>query len=100
MYTRDAWLASLTFGGYCPGVPLYSLGSRNASEAWGSLESWEPGDTMHTRVPLVPFLPQLPIDAGKTLGSWQSWKTPDELATLAVSGFTFPSFLSSSPRET
>lgn len=43
---------------------------------------------MHTWVPLVPFLPQLPIDTGKTLGSWQSWKTPDELATLAVSSFT------------
>lgn len=43
---------------------------------------------MHAWFPLFPFLSQLPIDTRKTLGSWQSWKTPDELVTLAVSSFT------------
>lgn len=52
------------------------------------LESWEPRDTVHAWFPLVSFLSQLPIDTRKTLGSWQSWKTPDELVTLAVSSFT------------
>lgn len=100
MDTRDTWLSSLTFGGYCSGVSLDSLGSRKSSEAWGSLESWEPRDAVHSWFPLVPFLSQLPIDTRKTLGSWQSWKTPDELVTLAVSSFTFPAFLPSSSWET
>lgn len=55
---------------------------------------------MQPLVSLVSFLSQLPIDPRKALGPWQSWKTPDDLATLAVSSFTFPSLLSSRPGET
>lgn len=100
MYTRDTWLSSLTFGGDCSRVSLYSFGSRSSSNARGPLESWEPRDTVQAWVSLVAFLSELPIDTGKTFGSWQSWKTPDDLATLAVSSFTFPSFLPSCSWET
>lgn len=100
MYARDTWLSSLTFGGDGSRVSLYSFGSRSSSDARGSLESWEPRDTMQAWVSLVAFLSELPIDTRKTFGSWQSWKTRHDLATLAVSSLTFPSFLPSSSWET
>lgn len=53
-------------------------------------------------VSLAPFLPWLPIDARKALGSWQPREPRDELITLSaltVPRVTFPSFLSTSPRE-
>lgn len=100
MYTRDTWLSTLTFGSDCSRVSLYAFGSRSSCDARGSLESWEPRDPMQTWVSLVAFLSELPIDPRKTLGSRQSRKTPEDLATLAVSSFTFPSFLPSSSWET
>lgn len=47
------------------------------------LEPWEPGDAMLARVSLAPFLPRLPIDAWKALGSWQARKNPGQLITCA-----------------
>lgn len=100
MHTRDTWLSSLTFGSDCSRVSLYSFGSRSSSDARGSLESREPRDPVQAWVSLVAFLSKLPIDARKTFGSGRSRETRDDLATLAVSSFTFPSFLPSTSWET
>lgn len=54
-------------------------------------------------VSLAPFLPRLPVDAWKALGSWWPREAPDELVAfcaLTVPSVTFPAFLSASPRET
>lgn len=100
MHTRDPWLSSLTFGSDGSRVSLHSFGSRSSRDARGSLESWEPRDTVQAWVSLVTFLSELPIGTRETFGSWQSRKTPDDLAALAVSSFAFPSLLPAGSWET
>lgn len=101
-HTWDTWLSPLTFGGNCPRISLYSFGSRKSKVTRGSLEPWEPRDAMRARVSLAPFLSWLSVDAWKAFGSWQPRKNPSQLITCAftVPIITFPSFLSTSPRET
>jgi hypothetical protein len=79
---NDVWLASGTGTWQLQGNPSQQ------GALFSHLESWEPRDTVQAWVSLVAFLSELPIDTGKTFGSWQSRKTPDDLATLAVSSFT------------
>lgn len=53
------------------------------------LEPWEPRDAMLAGVSLAPFLPRLPVDAWKALGSWWPREAPDEL--VAFCALTVPS---------
>lgn len=99
-HAGDAWLAPLTFGGDGPGVSLHPFGPGGTDVTRGSLEPGEPGEAVRAGVSLAAFTARLPVGTCKALGSWQPWRTPDELiCTSAVAGVTFPSFLSTSPWE-
>lgn len=53
------------------------------------LEPGEPGEAVRAGVSLAAFTARLPVGTCKALGSWQPWRTPDELiCTSAVAGVT------------
>lgn len=53
------------------------------------LEPGEPGEAVRARVSLAAFTARLPVGTCKALGSWQPWRTPDELiCTFTVAGVT------------
>ena len=53
------------------------------------LEPGEPGDAVRAGVSLAAFTARLPVGTCKALGSWQPWRTPDELiCTFTVAGVT------------
>lgn len=53
------------------------------------LEPGEPGEAVRAGVSLAAFTARLPVGTCKALGSWQPWRTPDELiCTFTVAGVT------------
>ena len=68
----------------CQGRPVGFL-----VELVSHLEPGEPGDAVLAGVSLAAFTARLPVGTCKALGSWQPWRTPDELiCTFTVAGVT------------